>query len=41
MAQDRMMPETYEANEDWDVNTAPESCDEDDEAGDGFLEDDE
>lgn len=34
-------PETYEQDENFDVNTAPESGDGDDEDGDAFLEDDE
>lgn len=33
-----MMPD-YPAEENYDVNIAPESVDEDDESGDAFLED--
>lgn len=36
-----MLPETYEENENWDVNTPPGSDGEDDEGGTGFMEDDE
>lgn len=36
-----MMPETYEENENWEVNVAPDSCDEDDEASDMYCEEDE
>lgn len=34
-------PETYEDSENYEVNTAPESMDGDDESSDFYLEDDE
>lgn len=36
-----MLPETYEEDENWEVNVAPDSCEGDDEEGEGFSEDDE
>jgi hypothetical protein len=35
-----MFPETYESDEDYEVNVAPESVDEDDEDSDWYSEDD-
>lgn len=34
-----MMPETFEEDENWEVNVAPDSVDEDDEGCEGFDED--
>lgn len=37
----KMIPETYEEDENWEINVAPGSTDDDDESSDLFVEEDE